>query len=88
MASTYNVQIEDSEGNKYCPKPDLLTTQEQIKANTKAGKSIDALVGKELINNLNGFSFGTTADGEPGYRKPGADTVTPFYKGIQFKSVL
>ena len=32
----------------------------------------------ELSNNLNGFSFGTTADGEPGYRKPGADAVIPF----------
>ncbi|MCI9097746.1 MAG: hypothetical protein HFI95_16480, partial [Lachnospiraceae bacterium] len=52
MASTYNVQIEDSEGNKYCPKPDLLTTQEQVNANTASGKSVDALAVKGLINNL------------------------------------
>ncbi len=52
MASTYNVQIEDSEGNKYCPKPDLLTTQEQVNANTVSGKSVDALAVKGLINNL------------------------------------
>lgn len=25
-----------------------------------------------------------TADGQPGYRKPGADTVTPFSKGMEF----
>lgn len=29
MASVYNVQMEDSEGNKYCVKPDLLTSEEQ-----------------------------------------------------------
>lgn len=29
-------------------------------------------------NSLNGYSFGETSDGKPGYRKPGADTVTPF----------
>lgn len=37
-----------------------------------------------LNNNLNGFSFGITADGKPGYRKPGADTVTPFSKGCPY----
>ena len=31
-----------------------------------------------LNDKLGGFSFGTTADGKPGYRKPGADAVTPF----------
>ena len=35
-----------------------------------------------LSNDLNGYSFGETDDGEPGYRKPGADTVTPFSKGV------
>ena len=48
----YNVQVEDSAGNQYCPKPDLLTTKEQLSANTAAGKSVDALVVKELNNNL------------------------------------
>ncbi len=52
MAQTYNVQVEDSEGNKYCPKPDLLTSKEQLSANTKSGKSVDALVVKEINNNL------------------------------------
>ncbi len=32
----------------------------------------------KLNNNLGGYSFGETADGKPGYRKPGADTVIPF----------
>ena len=31
-----------------------------------------------LNNDLGGYSFGETADGKPGYRKPGADSVTPF----------
>lgn len=34
-----------------------------------------------LNNNLGGYSFGETADGKPGYRKPGADTVIPFSNG-------
>ena len=59
--ATYNVQIEDSAGNKYHPKPDLLTTREQLAANTAAGKSVDALVVKEINNNLAGLSFGITA---------------------------
>ena len=50
--ATYNIQVEDSAGNKYHPKPDLLTTKEQLRANTAAGKSVDALVVKELDNNL------------------------------------
>ena len=33
-----------------------------------------------INNNLGGYSFGETADGKPGYRKPGADTVIPFSK--------
>lgn len=32
----------------------------------------------DVINNLGGLSFGITANGEYGYRKPGADTVFPF----------
>lgn len=31
-----------------------------------------------LNDNLGGYSFGETPDGKPGFRKPGADTVTPF----------
>ena len=35
----------------------------------------------KLNNNLGGYSFGETADGKPGYRKPDADTVFPFSSG-------
>jgi len=52
MAQKYNVQIEDSTGNTYHPKPDLLTSKEQVNANTAQGKSVDALVIKEIYNNL------------------------------------
>ena len=53
----YNVQMEDSSGNQYCPKPDLLTTKEQLSANTAAGKSVDALLVKELNNKLGNCSL-------------------------------
>lgn len=34
-----------------------------------------------LIQNLGGCRFGITADGQPGYKKAGADTVYPFRSG-------
>jgi len=34
---------------------------------------------------MGGFSFSVDADGNPGYRKPGADTVTPFKSGGKLK---
>lgn len=40
-----------------------------------------------LNNNLGGYSFGETADGKPGYRKPGADTVIPFSSAYTYKTV-
>lgn len=70
--ATYNVQIEDSAGNKYHPKPDLLTTREQLAANTAAGKSVDALVVKEINNNLGGCRL--TKEGNDFYII-GADSV-------------
>lgn len=33
---------------------------------------------QEINSNFGGLSFGMTEDGQPGYRKPGADTVHPF----------
>lgn len=70
----------------------IINNSDTIKALTQAGYVPDALVIKQLIsefgalnNNLGGYSFGTTAEGQPGYRKPGADTVTPFR---QFPSFL
>lgn len=79
----YNVQMEDSAGNQYCPKPDLLTTKEQLSANTAAGKSVDALVVKELNNNLTSkmpgqlklIAEGSGADVKY-YAQLGADTAS------------
>lgn len=79
----YNVQMEDSAGNQYCPKPDLLTTKEQLIANTAAGKSVDALVVKELNNNLTSkmpgqlklIAEGSGADVKY-YAQLGADTAS------------
>lgn len=56
----------------------VLKTQEQVEANTNPDNVASAVVVGEVINNLGGYSFGETADGKPGYRKPGADTVIPF----------
>lgn len=61
-------------------KTRVLTSKEQVQANTNAENVVGALVAKELINDLGGYSFGETPDGKPGYRKPGADAVTPFLK--------
>ncbi len=59
----------------------VLKTQEQVEANTNPDNVASAVVVGEVINNLGGYSFGETADGKPGYRKPGADTVFPFSSG-------
>ncbi len=58
----------------------ILKTEEQVQANTNPDNVASAVVVGEVINNLGGYSFGETADGKPGYRKPGADTVIPFSK--------
>ncbi len=82
--AAYNIQIEDSAGNKYYPRPDLLTTKEQVSANTASGKSADALVVKGLINNLTSHpQFIYDSSGKiTGYKtKAGADTVFPFNGG-------
>ena len=80
--ATYNIQVEDSAGNKYHPKPDLLTTKEQLRANTAAGKSVDALVVKELDNNLTSQLGGVKILAEGSgtsakyYAQIGADTAS------------
>lgn len=56
----------------------LLTTKEQLMANTLAGRTADALLTKQLNQDLGGNRFGYTTDGQPGYKKAGADTVYPF----------
>ena len=55
---------------------------------TVAGNPLDAVQGKvlnekigELNDSLGTLSFGYTADGKPGYKEAGADTVFPFSSG-------
>lgn len=68
-------------------KTKVLTTMEQVEANTNEENVTGALVVGELINDLGGYSFGETEDGKPGYRKPGADTVTPFRPPVYLRAV-
>ena len=37
-----------------------------------------------LADSLGGLTFGVDSDGNPGYKKAGADTVTPFKSGLEF----
>ena len=41
-------------------------------------------LGSELNSDLGGNRFGFTSDGQPGYKKAGADTVYPFKSNISF----
>ena len=63
---------------KMVAKVRVLNSMEEIEANTNAENIAGAMAVAELSNNLGGYSFGETSDGKPGYRKPGADSVTPF----------
>ena len=56
----------------------IIDNVNDIKANTQAGYITGAKVAKEIISDLGGNRFGFTADGQPGYKKAGADTVYPF----------
>lgn len=60
---------------------DVLDTLEAIEANTEANKAAGALALK-AVNNKVPFRLGKTADGEYGYYKDGADSVTPFSNTI------
>lgn len=56
---------------------DILSTKEELEANTEAGKVVDALVVKDINSCLGGLSFGTDGDGNYGYY--GADgSLIPF----------
>ncbi len=55
-----------------------LNTLEEITANTKTEMITGALATKQIINNMGGLRFGVDKDGNYGYYKDGADTVTPF----------
>lgn len=58
-----------------------LNTLEEITANTKPEMITGALATKQIINNMGGLRFGVDKDGNYGYYKDGADTVTPFKSG-------
>ena len=80
MAYVKDMIIEDSEGNKYYNGLNPTKVIKNAKDNaaiTEEGYTPDALVTKQLIQNLDGNRFGHTADGRPGW-KDGADTVHPF----------
>lgn len=56
---------------------DILSTKEELEANTEAGKVVDALVVKGMYNSLGGLNFGKDGDGNYGYY--GADgSLIPF----------
>lgn len=67
--------------NTYIPKKSILNSQEEIEANTSEESVAGALALKEINNNMGGLRFGVDADGNYGYYKDGADTVTPFKSG-------
>lgn len=56
----------------------IIDNVDDISALTQSGYIMGGLAGKQLISDLGGNRFGFTADGQPGYKKAGADTVYPF----------
>lgn len=65
----------------YILRESILNSQEEIEANTSGENVAGALALKEINNNMGGLRFGVDADGNYGYYKDGADTVTPFKSG-------
>ena len=59
----------------------VLTTVEQVEANTDEANVAGALALKEVNNSLGGLSFAQDAEGNWGYKPSGADTVIPFKSG-------
>lgn len=68
--------------NKTTLTKSLAVTEEGVSAlDGTVGRILDGKISAlndNLVTKLGGLSFGVTSDGQPGYRKPGADTVTPF----------
>lgn len=63
----------------------MVTLTNNLLATTPGVSAMDAAQGpviqgqiEKINSNLGGLTFGTTEDGQPGFRKPGADTVHPF----------
>lgn len=72
------LKINDVANKLYAPL--ILALKSAVTSNTESGKTVDALLIKEIFNALP-FKFGIDADGNYGYYKDGADTVTPFKSG-------
>lgn len=68
--------------NKTTLTKSLAVTKEGVSAlDGTVGKILDSKISElndNLVAKLGGLSFGVTSDGQAGYRKPGADAVTPF----------
>ncbi len=62
----------------------MLKTMDEVNAVTQEGYGVDALVVKQVNNSLGGLQFGVDENGNYGYIKAGADTVTPFKQGIEY----
>lgn len=73
-----SITIDNNTSKLYAPL--ILALKSAILSNTEAGKVVDSLIVKEIINMLP-FGFGVDEDGNYGYYKDGADTVTPFKSG-------
>ena len=58
-----------------------------IEIDQKLNWSLNSNLEEELGNSLGGLRFGIDAEGNYGYKKVGADTVTPFKKGATIGSV-
>lgn len=59
---------------------DLIATLDEVRQNEESGMAADALAVKELAQYVP-FRLGVDANGNYGYYKDGADTVTPFKTG-------
>ena len=55
-----------------------------VGASQKALADAYSALNSNLADSLGGLTFGVDSDGNPGYIKAGADTVTPFKSGVSF----
>lgn len=89
MAYVKDMIIEDSEGNKYYNGLNPTKVIKNVNDNaaiTEAGYTPDALVTKQLIQNLNGYQFRVN-NGVPEY-KAGADAAwVPFNKYLVLDNI-
>lgn len=64
----------------------MLKTMDEVNAVTQEGYGVDALVVKQVNDSLGGLQFGIDENGNYGYIKAGADTVTPFSGKLNIKT--